>query len=75
MSVTIYTRPTCGPCRTVKYFLQKKGILYTEKNVDDPDNMAEFTKFTTAMQLPFTLIGANSVSGANIPLLSKLLMV
>jgi glutaredoxin len=73
--VTIYSRPTCGPCRTVKYFLTKKGIPFKEKNVEVPAYLAEYQDKAEVLQLPLILVGDQQVSGGNIGLLSRLLML
>jgi glutaredoxin 3 len=74
--VTVFTRTTCGPCRTVKYYLEKQGIPFLEKNVDaDPSLMNEIIERTGFMQVPTIKINEYFVSGANLPLISKLLMV
>lgn len=33
--VLIYSRPTCVPCRNIKYWLKKQGIAFTEKDADE----------------------------------------
>lgn len=71
--VTIFTRSTCAPCQTVKYFLNKNGVPYTEKNIDEPDNQAEFSKLTSLPMVPLVLVGDQSMQGANLPKLKELL--
>lgn len=40
-NVTLYTQPGCGPCVGVKSQLKKKGIPFTELNVqEDPEAYA-----------------------------------
>ena len=73
MPVTIYTRTTCAPCRTVKYFLTKKGISFTEKNIDDPDISAEFARVSDFPMVPLVLVGESKVQGLNLGLLANLL--
>jgi glutaredoxin len=73
--VTIFTRTTCAPCKTVKYFLQKKGVAFVEKNVDEPENAAEFAKVSDFPMVPLVLVGDQKVQGMNLSLLSNLLMV
>lgn len=62
--VTIYSRDTCAPCKTVKYLLTKKGIEYTEKNIDDPQHQNEYAKFGMAI-VPILVIGETIITGAN----------
>lgn len=70
----IYTRTTCGPCRTVKYWMKSKNIAFEEKNIDDnPKLLDDIIKLSGLMVVPVVVIGENIVTGANIPQLSKLL--
>ena len=74
MSVTVYTRTTCAPCRMVKTFLQKKGVKYEEVNVDEnPERAAEAFEKSGFQMVPVTVIGDRVISGMNIPLLSEIL--
>lgn len=74
--VKVYTRTTCGPCKTVKYFLTQKGISFTEINVDDdPRLMDEVLTQSGFMQVPLTMINGKAISGANIGLLNSALVV
>ena len=72
----VYTRTTCAPCKTVKYWLNKKGIEFREKNIDEPEYAAEFAQFSKVSMVPLVLTPTGqTVQGLNLPLLSKLLMV
>ena len=73
--ITVFTRTTCAPCKTVKYFIQKKGFTFIEKNIDDPEHAAEFSRFTDIPMVPLVLIGDQKVQGLNLSRLSELLMV
>jgi len=75
MPVTIYTRSTCAPCKTVKYFLQKKGVAYAEKNIDDPEYAAEFARVSDYPMVPLVLVGETKIQGLNLGLLSQALML
>ena len=39
--VTIYSAPWCGFCVAAKQYLDKAGVKYTEKNVDEKREYAE----------------------------------
>ena len=43
MNIVLYKSTTCPQCKVVKMKLDKKGLLYTEKLVDDmtPAELAE----------------------------------
>lgn len=72
--VVVYTRTTCGPCKTIKYFLNKKGIPYEEMNIDDdPVAAREFSELTNVPMVPLVRVGDQQFQGMNISLLSKLL--
>lgn len=74
--VVVYTRTTCGPCKTIKYFLNKKGIPYDEMNIDDdPVAAREFSELASVPMVPLVRVGDQQFQGMNIPLLAKLLMV
>ena len=74
--VKIYTRTTCAPCRTVKTWLQKKGVKYEELNVDEqPELMDDVIRKTGLMMVPVIVVGENHVQGMNFSRLSELLMV
>lgn len=75
-SVKVYTRTTCAPCRALKHWLQSKNIPYTELNADnDPALVEEVVQKSGYQQFPCTIVGDAVVSGLNLPLLSKLLML
>lgn len=75
-AVKVYTRTTCGPCRTLKYWLQSKGVPFTEINVDDdPKLMDEVIAKSGYQMVPMIEVGEKCISGLNLPLLSNLLMV
>lgn len=76
-AVTVYTRTTCGPCRTLKHWLKLKNVPFTEINVDDdPRLMDEVIAKSGYQMVPMIDVGGEVIiSGLNLPLLSNLLMV
>jgi len=39
--VTVYTQPSCQPCKAVKRWLDRRGIAYTAVDVSEsPDDLA-----------------------------------
>lgn len=75
MSVTVYTKTTCAPCRALKHWLKLKQIEFVEKNVEDATVLDEMVKKTGFMSVPQTVVGDRVISGPNFSLLSELLML
>lgn len=66
MSIKVWGRETCSPCKTVKYWLTKKNYDYEVIDVDQ--NMKEFQK------LGFTAVPVIEVDGVhftNLPSLAS----
>lgn len=64
MTATIFTTTTCAYCKMVKQYLSKKGVQYTEVNLDDnPDQRQSLYELTGAMTVPITQIGAGYIIG------------
>lgn len=61
--VVLYSKEGCAPCMTLKYWLDKKGIDYKEKNILN-------SEYRLA---PTIVIGENVITGLNFGLLSSLL--
>lgn len=60
--VVVYSRPQCGPCQTLKYFLNKRGVSYEEREPDE-----------TVWIVPTVVVGAERIEGLNFARLSELL--
>lgn len=73
MPVTVFTRSTCAPCRTVKHYLTMKGVKFQEKNIDEPDNAAEFARVADFPMVPLVLVGEHKVQGLNLGAIARLL--
>lgn len=43
-AVTVYTQPSCQPCRATKRWLDKRGITYTQVDVTHDPTAAEYVK-------------------------------
>jgi len=68
----LYTRDSCGPCRTVKYMLDKLGVDYEVKNIDIEDNLSELVTKYGATTTPVFVKGGNVVIGANLSRIKQL---
>lgn len=56
-NVTIFTTNTCGYCGMVKKFLQAKGIIFDEVNLDqNPERQAEALRLSGALTVPVTIV-------------------
>ena len=72
--VTIYTTPTCPWCTTVKNFLKKNGVRYTEVNVASDQNAAQSMVSKSGQQgVPQTEINGQMVIGFDQAKLNRLL--
>lgn len=55
--ITIYSTATCGFCRSLKSYLQSKGISYEEKHADQDQKLAEeLYEKSGQLGVPFTII-------------------
>jgi glutaredoxin-like YruB-family protein len=73
-SVTVYTTPTCPWCTTVKNFLRKNGIRYTEVDVVSDQNAAKAMVSKSGQQgVPQTEINGEMVIGFDQAKLNRLL--
>ena len=39
--ITLYSKKNCGKCQQVKNIMKDKNIEYIEKDLENPDNVAE----------------------------------
>lgn len=73
-SVTLYTTPTCPWCTTVKNFLRKNGVRYTEVDVASDQNAAQSMVSKSGQQgVPQTEINGEMVIGFDQSKLNRLL--
>lgn len=71
--ITIYSRPSCAPCRTLKYWLDKKGHKYEVKDVDE--HREEVLRYSSAPIVPITVIGDKVIEGMNLGAIADALRV
>ncbi|WP_369308919.1 glutaredoxin family protein [Providencia rettgeri] len=55
--ITIYTTPTCPDCHSLKEWLIKQQLTFEERDLTDPEIMAEAKARTGVRVAPITLIG------------------
>lgn len=61
--VVLYTIATCPYCQRTKEFLKQRGVRYAELPLDISLLAREEAKSLGATQVPFILIGSNSLEG------------
>jgi glutaredoxin len=72
--IVIYSRPSCAPCRTLKLYLDRKGLQYEVKDADD--NREELLKYSNAFVVPITVIDQDPtkvIEGLNLKRLGEIL--
>ena len=63
--VKIYSRKSCAPCATLKYWLSRKNVEYQEIDMDEVPN--EY------VMAPTVVIDDYVIVGLNLPLIAELL--
>lgn len=61
--VTLYSAKDCGPCDMGRTLLSRRGIPFTEKTVNSPDDATAFARINKENSLPLLIIGAQQVKG------------
>lgn len=70
--MTLYTRDSCAPCKTVKYMLDKLGVDYEIKDVEVEENLTELITKHGATTTPVFVRGDDVVIGANLGRIKQL---
>lgn len=52
--ITVYSAPQCAPCKAILYWLDKKNLKYTYKNLED--HLKEVAQYTTQMFPPVVVV-------------------
>lgn len=79
MNVTVYSRETCSPCKSLKTYLKNKAIDFVEKNIDESDEaQAEAYAYAGMSIVPVTVVTKEDgsrevVSGLNLQRLVPIL--
>ena len=61
--VTLYTMRECATCETGRQMLQARGVPYTEKTVDTPEDIRAFNAQENSNKLPTLKIGGKQIIG------------
>ena len=73
-SVVVYSSPSCGPCKLVKDYLAKIGVMYTVKDIaEDQVALKELVETYHSTNTPTTVIDGQVVIGFNRDRIDKLL--
>jgi glutaredoxin-like YruB-family protein len=74
--VTVYTTPTCSWCTTLKSYLNKSNIRYTEIDVSNNEEAArEMVSRSGQQGVPQTLIGGEMIVGFDKSRINRLLEI
>lgn len=67
-NITVYSAPWCGFCHAVKQYLDKQGIAYQDKDIDqDPVAAEEVVKKSGQMGIPVLDIDGEIIVGFDRP--------
>ena len=61
--VTFYTAKACAPCNSGRNLLNARGIPYTEKLIDTPEDADALKRLSGESSLPFLTIGGQQIQG------------
>ena len=74
--VTVYSTPTCSWCTTLKSYLNKSGIRYSEIDVSKNEDAAqEMVRRSGQQGVPQTLIGGEMIIGYDKAKINRLLQI
>jgi glutaredoxin len=61
--VTLYTSRDCAPCNSGRNLLNARGIPYTEKTIETPQDGEALKRLSGEASLPFLTIGSQQIKG------------
>jgi glutaredoxin len=61
--VTLYSASNCAPCATGRSFLSARGIPFTERTVNTPEDAEALARISGEASLPFLTIGGQKIKG------------
>ncbi len=71
--VIIYSANWCGACRRAKAYMDRKGVRYEERNVDQPRFKEELVRKSGGRSIPVIEVNGRILKGFNPERLDKLL--
>ena len=63
MPITVYTRPSCGPCRATRSALARQGTPYETVDISTDADARDFVMSLGYLQTPVVVTGAEHWSG------------
>lgn len=63
MSITVYTRPACGPCRATRSALDKQGIRYEVVDISTDADARDYVMSLGHLQAPVVVANGEHWSG------------
>ena len=62
--IIVFTQPDCPPCRSVKVYLEEKGLEFEERDVTaDQEAVRELVETYQSRSTPTIVIGENVMIG------------
>ena len=61
--VTLYTGKDCGPCESGRNLLRSRGVPFTERTVESPEDADSLKRLSGDTSLPFATIGGQQLKG------------
>lgn len=61
--VTLYSSDACAPCERARVFLRQRGVPFSERFVEKPDDGVELKRITGMEQVPVVTIGREVLGG------------
>lgn len=61
--ITLYTSRDCAPCNSGRNLLNARGIPYSEKTIETPQDVEALKRLSGEASLPFLTIGGQQIKG------------
>lgn len=63
MTITVYTKPACGPCLATKAALTKRGLAYDVVDISQDPEARDYVMALGYLQAPVVVAGEEHWSG------------
>ncbi len=61
--VTLYTAPNCPPCASARAYLSSRGVPFSERTVQTPEDAEALQRLSGGSTLPFMTLGTQRLKG------------